>query len=73
MKFIQKNSDGSCEIKFSWRERFILFFRGSLHLDSLSLRHFSNNLMKMITAWNVNFNKDVRNKVTSAKDPIQGK
>jgi hypothetical protein len=73
MKFIQKKSDGSLKIKFSWKERFILFFRGNLYLNSFALRHFSNNLIKIITEWNVNFNEDVKKLTTSEEDSIQGK
>jgi hypothetical protein len=72
MQFIQKHSDGSCRIKFTWRERFILFFKGALHLDAFALRHFSNNLVRIVTEWNNNFNNEVKNKQTTERDSIQG-
>ena len=39
--------DGSCDIEFSWKERFILFKKGKLHLSQEGLRHFGNHLVKM--------------------------
>jgi len=73
MQFIQKKLDGSLRIKFSWRERFLLFFKGSLYLDSIGLRHFSNHLVKIISEWNLNFNEDVKNTLTTEEDSVQGK
>ena len=47
--------DGSCDIEFSLKERFILFTKGKLHLSPEGLRHFGNHLVKMVSDWNANF------------------
>jgi hypothetical protein len=56
--------DGSCDIEFSWKERFILFKKGKLHLSQEGLRHFGNYLIKIVSDWNVNFNEEIKNKKT---------
>lgn len=74
MQFIQKKSDGSCKIKFSWKERFIILFRGGIFLDTMSFKHFVNTLMYIAHEWQMNFNEKVRNITThSDKDSIEGK
>ena len=54
MKFKQFK-DGSCDIKFSWKERITLLITGKLHLSDVGLRHFGNFLVKMVADWNVHF------------------
>ena len=56
--------DGSCDIEFSWKERFTLFTKGKLHLSPEGLRHFGNHLVKMVSDWNANFNEEIKNKAT---------
>ena len=56
--------DGSCDIEFSWKERFTLFTKGKLHLSQEGLRHFGNYLIKIVSDWNVNFNEEIKNKKT---------
>jgi len=63
MKFIQ-HKDGSCDIKFSWKERITLLIRGKLHLSDQGLRHFGNVLVKIVSDWNRKFNKNVKNLAT---------
>lgn len=65
--------DGSCDIKFSWKERLILFRKGKLHLSDQALKNFGNALMQMIVSWNIKFNKDVSNKQSSTNTKIEGK
>ena len=72
MKFIQYK-DGSCDIKFSWKERFILFKKGKLHFSDENLKHFGNNLVKMVMDWQLNFNKKTADKVTFEDTNIEGK
>jgi len=72
MKFKQ-NSDGSCDIEFSWKERFIFFKKGKLHLSDEHLRHFGNNLMKIIIDWQINFKEEIKNKQTFKDTEIEGK
>lgn len=63
MKFKQYDN-GSCDIEFSWKERLILFKRGKLHLSDENLRHFGNNLIKMVVDWQSKFKKETANKPT---------
>jgi hypothetical protein len=72
MKFKQYEN-GSCDIKFSWKERFLLFKNGKLHLSDENLRHFGNNLIKIVMDWQLKFNENVANKSTFEDTKIEGK
>ena len=72
MKFKQYEN-GSCDIEFSLRERFILFRKGKLHLSDEHLRHFGNNLVKMVADFNLKFNDEIKNKQTFNDTEIKGK
>ena len=65
--------DGSCDIEFSKKERFKLFLKGKLHLSDENLRHFGNNLVKIVMDWQLKFNEDVANKRTFTDTKIEGK
>lgn len=65
--------DGSCDIEFSWKERLILFKKGKLHLSDEALRHFSNNIIRIISDWNIKLKEDIRNKQTFKDTKIEGK
>jgi hypothetical protein len=71
MKFKQYEN-GSCDIEFSWKERLILFKNGKLHLSDEYLRHFGNNLVKIVADWNFKFNKEVQEKQTYTDTEIKG-
>jgi len=72
MRFKQYK-DGSCDIEFSWKERFILFRKGKLHLSDEGLRHFGNTLIKIVAEWNIEFNEDIKNKITNVETKVEGK
>ena len=72
MKFKQYD-DGSCDIEFSWKERFILLKKGKLHLSDENLKHFGNYLVKMVVDWQLKFKGDSVNKQTSEDTKIEGK
>ena len=72
MKFKQYDN-GSCDIEFSWKERLLLFGKGKLHLSDENLKHFGNNLVKMVMDWQLKFKKDVINKQTFTDTKIEGK
>jgi hypothetical protein len=72
MKFKQYEN-GSCDIEFSWKERILLFKKGKLHLSDEYLRHFGNNLVKIVADWQIKFNKDIANKQTFDDSKIEGK
>jgi hypothetical protein len=71
MKFKQYQN-GSCDIEFSWKERLILFTKGKLHLSDEGLRHFGNTLVAIVSEWNVQFNEDVKNKLTQVDSKVDG-
>ena len=51
MKFIQYE-DGSCDIKFTDEEVSVIKEKQKLHMNSTSLRHFGNNLMRVVVELN---------------------
>jgi hypothetical protein len=60
MKFKQYEN-GSCDIEFSWKERLTLLKKGKLHLSDENLKHFGNNLVKMVMDWQLKFNEKTQN------------
>jgi len=71
MKFKQYEN-GSCDIEFSIRERWIILKKGKIHLSDENLKHFGNNLVKMVMDWQLKFNEDVQNKLTFNETKING-
>lgn len=65
--------DGSCDIKFSWKERLILFRKGKLHLSDEAVRHFGNNLMRIVAELNAKLNEKTSNLETKEDSKIEGK
>ena len=63
MKFKQYEN-GSCDIEFSWKERITFFRKGKLHLSDENLKHFGNNLVKVVMDWQLKFNEKTQNIVT---------
>ena len=72
MKFKQYEN-GSCDIEFSWKERMLLFRKGKLHLSDENLKHFGNNLVKMVADWHFKFNEKTKEKLTFKETKIEGK
>lgn len=72
MKFKQYEN-GSCDIEFSWKERLLLLKKGKLHLSEEYLRHFGNNLVKIVMDWQLKFNEETANKKTFIDTKIEGK
>jgi len=72
MRFKQYN-DGSCDIEFSWKERIILFKNGKLHLTDENLRHFRNNLVRIVSEWQLKFKDNLKNLKTTEDSTIEGK
>tara|TARA_R100000664_G_C2758440_1_gene147330 strand:- start:3913 stop:4155 length:243 start_codon:yes stop_codon:yes gene_type:complete len=52
MKFKQSEKDGSCEIVFTEKECQIIQKNKSLYLSPEFLRHFGNNLVKIVMEFN---------------------
>ena len=65
--------NGSCDIEFSKEEIKILNKDGKLHLSDESLRHFGNNLVKIVSEWQLKFNNEIANKETFIDSKIEGK
>jgi len=63
--------NGSCDIKFSLKEKWIILTKGKIHLSDEALRHFGNNLVKIVSEWNTNFNEDIKNKTTYDNTKIE--
>jgi hypothetical protein len=72
MQFKQYN-DGSCDIEFSKEEITIVIQENKLHLSAENLRHFGNNLVKIVADWQLKFNEDISNKPTYTDTKIEGK
>ena len=70
MEFKQNKKDGSCEIIFSEKEKKIINDKGKLFLSATFLKHFGNNLIKIVAEWNINFNEDVQ-KITSKSSKME--
>ena len=49
--------NGSCDIVFSKEEKKIIINKGKITLTAISLRHFGNNLMKIVAEFNKNLTK----------------
>ena len=72
MKFKQYDN-GSCDIEFSWKEKLIILRKGKIHLTDENLKHFGNNLVKMVADWQLKFKEDVASKQTFTDTKIEGK
>ena len=72
MKFNQYK-DGSCDIIFSENEKKIIFQKGKITLTAESLRHFGNNLVKIVSEFNLNFSDKLKNTASNDKSKIEGK
>jgi len=72
MKFKQYEN-GSCDIEFSVKERWIILKKGKIHLSDEALRHFGNKLVQMVADWNLKFNEELKNKLTFNDTKIEGK
>lgn len=71
MKFKQYEN-GSCDIKFSWKERWIILIKGKIHFSDVSLKHFGNYLVKIVADWNIKFNDKIKNLKTFPNQEING-
>jgi hypothetical protein len=72
MKFKQYEN-GSCDIEFSVKERWIILKKGKIHLSEEALRHFGNKLVQIVSDWNLKFNDEIKSKNTYDNTKIEGK
>ena len=68
----KQHENGSCDIEFSLKERWIIIKKGKLHLSDEALRHFGNRLVHMVSMWNLKFNEDLKKKLTSNNQKLEG-
>tara|TARA_R100000805_G_C3575659_1_gene80616 strand:- start:485 stop:718 length:234 start_codon:yes stop_codon:yes gene_type:complete len=69
----KQNEDGSCDIIFSEEEKKIILEKGKIYLTAESLRHFGNNLVKIVAEWNKNFNDKLKTTPSYEDSKIEGK
>ena len=72
MRFKQYEN-GSCDIEFSVKERWLILKKGKIHLSDEALRHFGNHLVRMVSDWNLKFNKTTQEKITYDNTKIESK
>jgi hypothetical protein len=70
MKFIQYDNDGSCDLNFSEEEIKIIVKNKKVHFTPEALRDFGNCLTHMVARWNLNFNEELKNKITDNNSVI---
>lgn len=63
--------NGSCDIEFSLKERWIILKKGKIHLSDENLKHFGNNLVKLVADWHLNFNEETKNIITHGDTKIK--
>jgi hypothetical protein len=72
MKFKQYEN-GSCDIEFSPKERWLILKKGKIHLSDEMLKHFGNHLVKIVMDWQLKFREDIANKQSFIDSKIEGK
>jgi hypothetical protein len=65
--------NGSCDIEFSEEEIKIIIKNKKIHLSDETLRHFGNNLVRMVADWNLKFKKEIQEKNTYTDTKIEAK
>jgi hypothetical protein len=65
--------DGSCEICFSDQEVQILKRNKKIVLTAEGLRHFSNNLIRIVADFNEKFPDSIKSMQTDDSSTIEGK
>jgi|5B_taG_2_1085324.scaffolds.fasta_scaffold17507_4 lipopolysaccharide export system protein LptC len=70
MNFRQYEKDGSCDLNFSEEEIKIIVKNKKVHFTAEALRDFGNCLTKMVAHWNLNFNEELKNKITDDNSVI---
>jgi hypothetical protein len=63
--------NGSCDIEFSLKERWIILKKGKIHLSDENLKHFGNNLVKLVADWHLNFHEETKNIITHEDTKIK--
>ena len=64
MQFKKYKKDGSCDLKFSWKERLTILLKGKIYFSDIALRHFGNMLVSMVANWQKDFNEKTKKELT---------
>lgn len=67
----QNNKDGSAEILFSWKEIWTLICKKKLTFTPENFRTLTNHLVHICMQFNLNFNSDVKDKLTPEDQEIK--
>jgi hypothetical protein len=65
--------NGSCDIEFSDEEIDTLIKKRKLHFSDEYLKHFGNNMVRIVSEWNMKFNEKLKNKETNEYSKMEGK
>jgi hypothetical protein len=68
----RQSEDGACDIIFSWRERFILFFKGRIHLSKKATFQFSTELMNVVMVLAEKLPKEITDQPPNPYEEIKG-
>tara|TARA_R100001163_G_C5017710_1_gene161480 strand:- start:557 stop:814 length:258 start_codon:yes stop_codon:yes gene_type:complete len=64
--------DGSCDIVFSEEEKKIIMDKGKISLTATGLKHFGNNLMRIVMEFNMNFDEKLMKTGTNENSKVEG-
>lgn len=56
--------DGSCDITYTWKERFRIFFKGKIHLKADMFKHSCNIMFGLLVKWQQQFDERVQKILT---------
>lgn len=57
---------------FFLKKKKIITEKGKIYLSPESLRHFGNNLVKIVAEWNKNFNEELAKTPSNDESKIEG-
>jgi len=65
---IRQYKDGSAEIIFTEQEKKVIMEKGIIKFTPEGLRHFGNNLVKIVSDFYNNMDEETKNKLTHSGD-----
>lgn len=68
---IKHYDNGSAEIIFTENEKKIINEKGKFTLDPIALRHFGNNLVKIVADFHLNFDEKTTKLQSHEEDDIE--
>lgn len=70
MKFVQEKRTGDVDWSFTWKERFLIFFKGKVTLPVASVRTFGNHLMEILGEWYLAMDKETKLQSSKRGDKV---